>query len=137
MVFVKGFLCAEISDTLFKHGFRVEFVITLMTIKSCTVGSCAWTRRRLLMWPSGVLFSDMLKETGVRGWILVAILEEMQDLKEMASFESWAVKCEAPALWMKVARCILWKVEEQCRERGACLAVNFWIMCESTRSYKG
>ena len=37
-------------------------------------------------------FADMLKEMGVDGWIIAALLEEMKDLKGKASFNSCGVR---------------------------------------------
>ena len=49
------------------------------------------------------LIADISEETGVRGWIIAALLEEME-LKEVASSESRE---------MHLAQFLLWRVEDE------------------------
>ena len=66
--------------------------------------------------------ADISEETGVRGWIIAALLEEM-DLQEVASSES----CE-----MHVAQFRLWRVEEECIARAEGLCGSRWRDTDKT-----
>ena len=98
--------------------------------------------------------AEILKETGVQGWIIVALLEEIKGLKGMASVKFGYTRCikqgrrVAQTRWVKLEKYILWALEEDGElfqqgfgseenwDRGNQIcsmlsADNFWIMIES------
>ena len=67
----------------------------------------------------------ILTLTGVHGQLTAALLAEMQDARGSACFEKFRYsRCirqggvEAPALWCRVAKYVLWKAEEQWKTNG-------------------
>ena len=64
-------------------GFTIKNTMLL-----CTPGR----QDSLLMWQNTGFVTEILEETGVHGWIITALLGEMKDLKEVASFESCETK---------------------------------------------
>ena len=83
---------------------------------------------------------QILKATGVHGWIVAAVLEDMKNFKGKASCESRETesrypRCirhgsvEAPTLWMKLAMHTLWNVDEN---RGA-FGAGLWFAEEGDK----
>ena len=73
--------------------------------------------------------SQILSLIGTHGHVVSALLPEMQDMKGSAWFENCETefrysKCirqggvEAPVLWRRVAKYVLWKAEERWKARG-------------------
>ena len=71
----------------------------------------------------GTWHTDM---TGVHGRVAAALLAEMQDVRGSACFENSETECkfsecirqggvEAPVLWRRVAKYVLWKAEKSGR----------------------
>ena len=103
--------------------------------------------------------SKILTLTGVHGHLTAALLAEMQDVRGSASFENCETefrcsRCirqggvEAPVLWGRIAKQVLWKAEEKWRVfglgssfgrqhdkeftfRGMMLADNCWLFSDS------
>ena len=72
--------------------------------------------------------SKILSLIGAHGHVVAALLAEMQDVKGSACFENCEAefrcsKCsrqggvEAPVLWRRVAKYVLWKAEERWKAR--------------------
>ena len=53
------------------------------------------------------IIARLLKETGVHGWIIAAMLKDMKDLKGLTSCESWGRNSDTPdvsgkAVWRRL-----------------------------------
>ena len=73
--------------------------------------------------------SKILSLIGTHGHVVAALLAGMQDVKGSACFENCETECryfkcirqegvEAPVLWERVAKYVLWKAEERWKARG-------------------
>ena len=73
--------------------------------------------------------AKILTLSGVHGHLTAALLAEMQDVRGSASFENSETefrysRCirqggvEAPVLWGRVAKDVLWKAEEKWKAKG-------------------
>ena len=73
--------------------------------------------------------SEILTLTGVHGHLTAALLAAMHDVRGSASFEKCKTefrysRCirqggvEAPVLWGRIAKYVLWKAEEKWRAKG-------------------
>ena len=76
-----------------------------------------------------LVVSKILSLIGAHGHVVAALLAEMQDVKGSACLENCETefrysKCirqgglEAPVLWGRVAKYVLWKAEEKWKARG-------------------